>query len=272
MTRKPVVDGQFYPRSAEELRAGIESYTPEEAASEPALGLLSPHAGYTFSGPVAGKAFARAEVSERVVLLTPSHNFSSPPFALWTGGGWETPLGTAGMDQQVTSALAELPMVTVNDRPHVPEHSGEVVVPFLHYHRPDVRLSVVCITASAGLDDLLAFGSAVARVLTDCEARDSLVVASSDMSHESGAGALEVVDQNDPLAIEQMERLDPEGLYRTVRGNGITMCGVLPAAAMMQSVAERGGTAGELVARATSADAPMGRGSYVVGYAGMVFR
>ncbi|NIO12457.1 MAG: AmmeMemoRadiSam system protein B, partial [Xanthomonadales bacterium] len=174
--------GQFYPGIAEELRAAIESYTPADAAPEAVLGLLSPHAGYTFSGPVAGRTFARAQVTERVVMLTPSHNFSSPPFALWTGGGWQTPLGTAEMDQELTSALAELPMVSVNDRPHVPEHSGEVVVPFLQYHRPDVRLSVVCITASAGLEDLLAFGRAVAEALTGCAAAESLVVASSDMS------------------------------------------------------------------------------------------
>ena len=102
--------------------------------------------------------------------------------------------------------------------------------------------------------------------------RNALVVASSDMSHEDGPGALKIVNEHDPLAIAEMERLDPAGLVRVCSSEGITMCGVLPAAAMMASVRARGGSEGVLVHRATSADSPHGRGTYVVGYAGMIFR
>jgi AmmeMemoRadiSam system protein B len=203
--------------------------------------------------------------------MNPSHAYRSPAFALWTGGGWITPLGEIALHDELTSALAGLPMVTPADEPHLPEHSAEVVLPFIQCHRPDVRIAVICVTASASLADLKEFGAALPVVLASCGSEDALVVASSDMSHESGARALEIVNRNDPLAIEQMKRLDPDGLYRVCRQQSITMCGVLPAVATMASVAARGGNRGTLVSRATSADAALGSSTYVVGYAGMLF-
>ncbi|MHC5034519.1 MAG: AmmeMemoRadiSam system protein B [Planctomycetota bacterium] len=271
MSRKPVVAGQFYPGDRERLRSAIESFTPAGEEPEQALGVLCPHAGYPFSGPVAGKTFAAIRVPDAVVLLTPSHSYDRPAFALWTGGGWETPLGEFALHEDLTTAIAGLPLATPDDRPHVPEHSGEVIVPFLQYHNPRARIAVVCVTASARLEALKEFGSSLADVLARCGEEDAIVVASSDMSHESGAMALDVVNRNDPLAIAQMEELDPDGLYRVCRQEGITMCGVLPTVAMMASVLGRGGRQGTLVARATSADSPMGGGAYVVGYAGMIF-
>jgi len=271
MSRSPVVDGQFYPARESDLRKTIASVTPEIVERVDALGVLCPHAGYAFSGGVAGQTFARTTVPDAVLLLNPSHSYSSPAFALWTGGSWRTPLGEAALDERLTSALARLPYTTRDDRPHLGEHSGEVIVPFLQYHNPDVRLAVVCVTASARLEDLKMFGAAVPDVLAECGAEDALVVASSDMSHESGVHALETVQRNDALAVEAMRKADPEGLYGVCRREGITMCGVLPAVAMISSVLARGGGKGELTARATSADSPLGGGSYVVGYAGMLF-
>lgn len=272
MARAPVVAGQFYPAGAEELRSMIAGYTPAVEGRQEALGVLSPHAGYVFSGATAGRAFAQVRIPDTVILLTPSHRYPSPPCALWTGGPWETPLGEVALHEGVCSALAKLPMVTAEDRPHVPEHSGEVVLPFIQYHRPDVRMAVICVTQSATADQLLALGNGIGEVLGTCDEGDALVVASSDMSHEDGPQAEETVRRQDPLAIAEMERLDPSGLVRVCREKGITMCGVLPAAAMMACVKARGGTRGEVVHRATSADSPLGRGDYVVGYVGMVFR
>jgi len=272
MARKAVVDGQFYPADPARLRSTIESFTPSPQPKERALGVLCPHAGYPFSGPTASKVFARVEVPATVVLLNPSHSYDRPPFALWTGGNWETPLGEVELDEPLTAALAELPLVTADDRPHLPEHSGEVVLPFLQYHNPQVKIAVICVTASANLGALKKLGTSLADVLARAGEADALIVASSDMSHESGSAALETVNGNDPLAIARMEALDPDGLYRVCREKPITMCGVLPAVVMMAAVAARGGREGVLVARATSADSPLGRGSYVVGYAGMVFK
>jgi len=271
MARKPAVAGQFYPAEPERLRSAIESYTPAGEARKRALGALCPHAGYAFSGPTAGRLFGEVHVPETVLVLNPSHAYSQPAFALWTGGPWETPLGEVPLHEELTDALAELPQVTRDDRPHVREHSAEVILPFLQYHNPHVRIAVICITASASLGELKEVGGALSEVLDRVGEPRALIVASSDMSHESGYGALDVVNRNDPVAIARMERLDADGLYRVCRQQGITMCGVLPAVCMMMAVAARGATRGILVSRATSADSPLASPGYVVGYAGMMF-
>jgi AmmeMemoRadiSam system protein B len=272
MARKPAVAGQFYPDTERELRAAIASYCPADAVAEPALGAVCPHAGYVFSGPVAGRLFASVRVPDAVVLLMPSHHFDRPPFALWTDGAWQTPLGDMDIHPELTQALAALPMVTEDDRPHLPEHSGEVVVPFIQYRNPGARMAAVCVTVSAKLQALKEFGEALAGLLRDAGCADALVVASSDMSHEQGPQALATVQAGDSRAIEAMTGLDPERLYHVCRGEGVTMCGVLPATAALTASLARGAGEGRLVARATSADSPFGRGSYVVGYAGLVFK
>jgi AmmeMemoRadiSam system protein B len=206
-----------------------------------------------------------------VLLLTPSHNYAQPAFALWTGGEWETPLGSVALHEGLTAALSRCPHVTPADEPHRPEHSGEVVLPFLQYHNPGLQIAVLCVTASARLAALKEVGTFAAEALAEVGEPGALVVASSDMSHEHGAHALDVVRRNDALAIAEMEELDADGLYSVCRLESITMCGVLPAIAMMASAAARGGRQGTLVGRATSADSPLGGGDYVVGYAGMRF-
>lgn len=271
MARDPAVAGQFYPSDPDKLRSMIDDYTPDVSGKRKVLGALSPHAGYVFSGETAGQVFGSIEVPKTVILINPSHNYRQPPCALWTGGPWKTPLGEAELHSGLQAALEAVPVVTADDRPHGPEHSGEVVVPFLQYHQPDLRLCVICVTMSADYDDMRRLGEGIQQALVDKGEDDALVVASSDMSHERGSNALEIVDDHDPMAINQMEKLDPKGLVTTCQSNRISMCGVLPAAAMMVSVQERGGTTGELLARATSADSPHGQGSYVVGYAGMIF-
>ncbi|MHC4480339.1 MAG: AmmeMemoRadiSam system protein B [Planctomycetota bacterium] len=272
MSRKPVVAGSFYPADPRRLRAAIESFTPSGQGPQQALGVLSPHAGYVFSGHVAGKTFSAVHVPDAVVLLTPRHAYEPPALGLWTGGSWKTPLGEVALHEPLTDALAALPSVAADDGLHVSEHSGEVVLPFIQYHNPGARVAVVCVTPYAGLEELKEFGEALAGVLSECGEPGALVVASSDMSHERGARALEVVNRNDPLAIARMEALDPDGLYRTCLQQEVTMCGFRPAVAMMAAAGARGAREGVLIARATSADSPQGGGSYIVGYAGMIFR
>jgi hypothetical protein len=269
MTREPAVAGQFYPGNRAELQAMIERFTPQDVDARSVPGALTPHAGYVFCGGVMGRVFARVEVPETVLILNPGHRARRPAVALWPDEPWETPLGEVQLDTDLCDGLAELSMVSEDRRAHEGEHAGEVVLPFLQYHRPDVSVAVACITPEADLDDLMELGDSVAELAGEDD--DLLVVASSDMSHESGPDALEVVKQNDPKAIEKMEELDPEGLVEVCRTEDITMCGVLPAAVMMRSVRKRGGRAGTLLERATSADSPYGSPGYVVGYAGMTF-
>ena len=269
MVREPAVDGQFYPDNRAELESMIGRFTPEDAEQTSALGALTPHAGYLFCGDIMGRLFAGLQIPETVLILNPSHRARRPSVALWPGEAWKTPLGEVPHDGDLCADLAELPMVTEDRRAHRGEHAGEVVLPFLQYHQPDLRVAIACITPDAGLDELLKLGNSVAELAEERD--DLLVVASSDMSHESGPDAEDVVKENDPKAIEKMEQLDPKGLVKVCRDQNVTMCGVLPAAVMMQSVKARGGTAGTLVGRGTSADSPYSSPGYVVGYAGMRF-
>ncbi len=271
MIREPAVAGQFYPAAAASLRAEISRYSPDRDDKSPVHGVLCPHAGYVFSGPVAGAVFAAIEIPSLAVILCPSHRSCSPPFALWMGDAWKTPLGEVRIDAELSESLAALEYVSVNNQVHAAEHSGEVVLPFLQYHRPNVRIAVICICASASAGAVMELGRGIASCLAETGNDSALVVASSDISHEQGPGALDTVKRNDTLAVKQMERLDPSGLMGVCSENGITMCGVLPAAAMMESARARGGKEGRLILRSTSADSPHGRGDYVVGYAGMIF-
>jgi hypothetical protein len=272
MKRKTAVSGQFYPADEEQLRSMIGELSPKSGGTEEVLGVLSPHAGYVFSGATAATVFSNIKIPKTIVLLTPSHHYASPPVALWTGGAWETPLGEVQIHESLCDELGKLPGITPDDTPHIPEHSGEVILPFLQYHRPDIQLVAICVTQSATDTDVLRLGDNIYAALQDSGETDALVVASSDMSHEQGPNALERVRKQDPLAIGAMEKLDPQLLLNTCRKRSITMCGVLPAAAMMQSVKRRSGTRGVLIKQATSADSPYGHGDYVVGYAGMIFK
>jgi len=271
MMRKAAFAGQFYPSSGKKLRALISKYSPRVERKILVPGVLCPHAGYPFSGPVAAEVFAAVEVPPVALILNPSHNYYRPSFALWMGSSWETPLGETHIHKELSAELAALELVTEENRVHAPEHSGEVVLPFLKYHRPDIKIAVICVGAGAPEPAFRELGHGIAKCLEKAGAHDALVVASSDMSHEQGPGALDIVNKHDSLAIAHMEKLDPDGLVRECREKDITMCGVQPAAVMMHSVLARGGEKGNLIRRSTSAESPHGRDDYVVGYAGMVF-
>jgi hypothetical protein len=273
MVRSPAVQDRFYPGDPDKLRGMVQSFVDQaESEPRPAAGILVPHAGYVFSGEVAGKTFGAVDVPDTVLVLNPSHNYAHPKLALWTGGGWQTPLGTLALHDELTDALASLDGVTREDRVHLPEHSGEVVIPFIQVCNPDARIAVVCVTQSAELEDLEEFGRALPAIFADIGAQNALVVASSDMSHEDGPNSLKRVNEQDALVHEQLKAFSPEGVYRVCRENRVTMCGRLPAVGMMYSALERGAEEAVMAARATSSDSPYGGGDRVVGYTGMIFR
>lgn len=270
MKRNAAVAGRFYPGTAGEIREMLAGMVEEAPEKRRVFGALVPHAGYVFSGPTAGKVFGAIKVPDRVILLHPSHNYDYPPCALWPGGSWETPLGEVAVDAELTEAIGRIPGVIADEKAHLPEHSGEVIVPFVQYVRPEARMAFVCITRSCQYEGLKRLGEGLAKIVQDA-GEPVLIVASSDMSHEGGRGALEKVRAHDPMAIERMETLDAQGLLKECLRVPITMCGVRPAAAMIEAAKVLGATRGELLMRATSADSPYGRGDYVVGYAGMIF-
>ncbi len=265
MTRPPVVAGQFYPAAPDRLRALLDTYQPPDAAPRTVRGLIAPHAGYPYSGAVAGAAFGRAVVPDRVLLLGPNHTGLGARGAVSPASGWATPLGVAPVDQELAGALlAACPLLTADGAAHAREHSLEVLVPFLQHRNPGVRLVPVALALRTA-EEVLELGEAVAGVLARWP-EPVLLVASSDLTHyEPDRTARE----KDRLALERVLALDAPGLLATVAEHRITMCGAVPTAVLLTAAKGLGAAGGELARYATSGDVT-GDGARVVGYAGVL--
>lgn len=266
MIREPVVAGRFYPARPAELTDQLDGFlgAPQPAA---ALGVMVPHAGYPYSGAIAGMTFARVAIPQTVVLLGPNHHGRGAPAALWPSGGWKTPLGESAIDAELAQQLrAAIPLLQEDVVAHRLEHSLEVQLPFLQRLNPRVRIVPISI-GSLVLADLLALGSAIGRVLA-LLAEPPLLVASSDMTHYEPA---EVARHKDLQALDRVCALDPQGLYRTVRDGRISMCGVLPTVVMLAAVLELGARSVEVVRYGHSGETT-GESAEVVGYAGVIVK
>lgn len=267
MLREPAVAGQFYPASPQQLRTMVESYVDPQASPAPALVAVCPHAGYVYSGAVAGKVLSRVEVPRRVVVLGPNHRGVGAEAALMFRGGWLTPLGEVPLDQELGEKLLALSTLVEEDSlAHRYEHSLEVQVPFLQVLRRDFLLTPLCL-GGLRLDECLQLGRELARAVGELE-EPVLMVASTDMSHYISARQAEALDRK---AIDRILALDPAGLYDTVRSLGITMCGVLPTTVALAAALELGAGRAELV-EYTNSGAVSGDYDQVVGYAGLVIR
>jgi hypothetical protein len=268
--RPTAVAGRFYPGEAEELERQVTALLAagESAAARPAVravAVMAPHAGYMYSGGVAGRVFAGVEVPERVIVLCPNHTGLGRRIAVVPAGRFCLPGGDVPIDEELAAAvLAEVPGAEADREAHRFEHAIEVELPLLRARQP--RLGLVPIVL-AGLSEAeaLALGEGLHRAVARAGG-GALVVASSDMSHYLPD---EVARRVDHMALAPMLAFDPAGLYRTVRAHDISMCGFIPAAAALSYARLAGASAPELVAYATSGDAGGGR-QRVVGYAGVI--
>jgi AmmeMemoRadiSam system protein B len=272
--RHPAVAGRFYPRDPENLRKEVSTYlsqatsqATEKRESFRALGCIAPHAGYMYSGHVAGEVFARLEIPERCIVLCPNHTGVGRPLAIMSEGEWDTPLGHVPIDVSLAEILKQrFPALQEDSAAHRSEHAAEVELPFLQLRQPKLRF--VPIALGAGQFDVLEqLGVAIAEVIA-AQKEPIFMVASSDMNHyESDA----VTRAKDHLAIERVLALDPRGLYDVVTQQEISMCGFGPAVAMLTAATKLGAKSAELVKYATSGDVSGDR-EMVVGYAGVVVR
>src|SRR5579875_3653213 len=245
MIRLPAVAGRFYPAEPAILSRQLAEFTSAANEKTRAQGCVVLHAGYMYSGHVAGAVYAAIEVPRKCILLGPRHFPRGEPLSILTQGSFSTPLGQARIDEPLAAELArEYPRLREDAVAHEREHSLEVQIPFLQFVAGDFTfVPVVLATDRYGaMEDL---GLAVAKVI---------------------AGSSEPV-----RAIERILALDPRGLYDTVRNEGISMCGYAATTAMLVAMRELGATEGRLIRYATSADAGGDR-QQVVGYAGIVIR
>jgi hypothetical protein len=272
--RAAAVADRFYPSQRNRLLQLVDTLAPkparEEHEKERVHAVLVPHAGYAFSGRVAAAVFSRIRIPSVAAILCFNHRGHGATFALWPGTAWETPLGSAPIEEALARRLRdEFPRLELDGRAHEGEHSGEVQVPFLQYFRPDIRILPVSLNAwtdERGVDALKEFGAALARAVASL-GTETLVVASSDLNHYEREDTTYAKDE---VAINAMLTLDPDVLRNAVAREGVSMCGFAPAAAAMAYTRARGGEGGRLILHATSGDASGDR-ERVVGYAGIVF-
>ncbi|HLY76024.1 MAG TPA: AmmeMemoRadiSam system protein B [Planctomycetota bacterium] len=260
--RPPAVAGTFYPGLAETLRRELEVLIPE-APKEKALAVIVPHAGYAYSGRVAGAVYARVEVPQDVVLLCFNHRGYGPDFSIWPGGAWRTPLGDAPVSSDLAGRIqSAYPEAEYSEVGFLGEHSGEVQVPFLQKLRPDVRIVPVALSVGLGSAPALQdFGRALAGI-----PGDFLVVGSTDLNHYEDQ---ETTLAKDNAVIRAIEALDVTALVAAIRSQDVSMCGYAPTIATIAYARARGAAAAKTVMHATSGDVS---GDYdrVVGYAGMI--
>ncbi|MFH1652704.1 MAG: AmmeMemoRadiSam system protein B [Pseudomonadota bacterium] len=263
--RMPAVAGSFYPANRTELKDMVEGFIPKNVERQRAFGVISPHAGYVYSGAVAGKTFAQVEIPKQCIVLAPNHTGYGSKAAIMTDGAWMTPIGDVPVDSTIANKLLSKCSIIKNDSTaHIAEHSLEVQLPFMLTLQPELTIVPICLS-HLRVSECKEIGEAIADLIRS-EEKDILVVASSDMNHYESQKRTE---KKDNLAIEQVLKMDPEGLINTCSENGITMCGVIPTAVMLFAARKLGKKNAKLIAHQTSGDIS---GDYdaVVGYAGII--
>jgi hypothetical protein len=267
--RHPAVAGRFYPGDPDDLRTEAQGYlsqsTSSAVATKKAIGCIAPHAGYMYSGHVAGAVFSQIEIPQLCVVLCPNHTGMGRALAMMSEGSWETPLGEVPIDAEFSIALQQRFPVLHNDPvAHRAEHAAEVELPFLQLKQPSLRIVPIAL-GTGHFEVLEQLGMALADVIAR-RGDPVLIVASSDMNHyESDL----VTRAKDHRAIERILTMDARGLFDVVTQQNVSMCGFGPAVVMLTAARQLGAKSAELVKYATSGDVSGDR-EMVVGYAGVV--
>lgn len=261
--RKPVVAGRFYPGDPQELQQTIQSLLPDTAKT-PAVAVVSPHAGYIYSGELACKTIGSVDIPDTVILIGPNHTGLGAPFSL-SRQSWQIPTGTVNSNVEFCTLLSQKSsLITEDELAHSREHSLEVQLPILY--EINNCISIVPITVSGvSFESCRKFAEELAAVIIEY-GKPCLIVASNDMSHFNPREKAQVLDK---LALEKLLNFDASGLYNTVRTNHISMCGVIPVTISLMTTQLLGATTVKLIGY-TDSGAASGDTSSVVGYAGAV--
>ncbi|HUT69430.1 MAG TPA: AmmeMemoRadiSam system protein B [Desulfatiglandales bacterium] len=267
MIRQPAVANQFYPGTEKDLKKDLSRRIKEGKEREKVLALISPHAGYMYSGDVAGAVYSVAEITKDVVVMGPNHHGLGAPFAVMARGKWKMPSGDISINETLASLMIEESrLLRADDQAHITEHSVEVQLPFIQYIEPAVQF-VPVVLGMADYKTCEDLGKDMARAIKRY-GKPVVLIASTDMTHYESQ---ESAHQKDQLAMEKILAMDPAGLLDTVTRHNITMCGVIPTTVALIAAKELGATTAKKIAYATSGDVS-GDYSYVVGYAGFTIQ
>ena len=268
VVRRAAVAGSWYPGTASAINAEVDSYLETARAAPPAgrlVGLVSPHAGLRYSGPVAAYGYGLLrEVAGgpglTAVLVGPSHRAAFDGVAAQAGGAWETPLGRAPIDEEVSQAILDADPVVFDDPGvHREEHSLEMQMPFLQRLVPGLRL-VPLLMGSQSRREVEALAAALAKALAG---RRVLLVASSDLSHYQPAA---VANRLDAAVVDAVARFDEGALMARLETNHNVACGGGPVVAVMKAARSLGADRATVMKYGDSGDVGERDKSHVVGY------
>lgn len=272
--RRAQVAGSFYSGTKTALTGEIEGCfthplgpgrlpTLAQVGERKLVGLVCPHAGYMYSGPVAARSYfevASDGKPDKIVIIGPNHTGAGSGVSMMPEGIWETPFGQVEVDMEMATAISKASdIIDLDDRAHLYEHSIEVQLPFLQYVLKTKFDFVPICMMMQDLETSTEVGKAVGQAL---KGRDALIIASSDMTHYESA---EAAKRKDHLAIDAILALDDARLQETVESHRISMCGHGPVASMIAASKILNAKTAQLLGYSTSGDIT-GDNSGVVGY------
>ena len=275
--RLPCQAGSFYASSERALRKQIEECfrhnfgsralpNVREQGPRRAIALVSPHAGYMYSGPVAAKGYAYVADDGRpdiIVIVGPNHTGYGTGVSIMLGGVWRTPLGDVSINAELAKDVQRFSeFIDVDAGAHLYEHSIEVQLPFLQYVYGSFQFVPICMRMQ-DLEVSQDVGAAIARASAG---KNVLIIASTDLSHYESQS---IVEKKDSLALDAISRLDEEELQSVVEAHGISMCGYGPVSAAIVASKTLGAEKTVLLQHKTSGDMT-GDKRQVVGYASTV--
>jgi AmmeMemoRadiSam system protein B len=265
MRRTPAVAGQFYPADRDGLLAEIKKHISQTDEKKSVVGIVSPHAGFMYSGDTAGAVYSQIEIPETVILIGPNHTGDGRPVSVMTEGIWSMPLGDLPIDTELAKTICfASSRVHAGSKAHRYEHSLETQLPFLQYFRNEFKIVPICMMRTRFIN-CQEVSRAILMGIQKTK-RTVLLVASSDMTHYESHDRAALKDKK---AIDRILERDAEGLYNTVEKNHISMCGMSPVAVMLLCANEMGAHHSRLVKYMTSGEINGDR-SHVVAYAGMI--
>ncbi|MFQ5454686.1 MAG: AmmeMemoRadiSam system protein B [Nitrospirota bacterium] len=265
MRREPAVAGSFYSISPSALTEEVRGYIQEDIDKKEAIAAISPHAGFIYSGRVAGAVYSRIKLPELIILVGPNHTGRGHDVSVFSQAIWQMPNGQISIDEEFCSFLIERSeFAEIDTGAHIYEHSLEVQLPFIQYFNQNFKI-VPIIMRNNEIDVCHDLGEAIAGIVSESK-KTALIIASSDMTHYEPDSD---VREKDELAIDKMLQLDPEGLHNLIREKGISMCGYAPAAAVLFAALKLQAKETELVMYMTSGEINKDF-DRVVGYAGII--
>ena len=288
--RKPSAAGQFYEGVKDKLKERIEECFLDDRGpkSLPQItkgnkkirGLIVPHAGYIYSGSIAAHSYnilAKNGFADTFVILGPNHTGIGSGVSVMTDGSWLTPLGTIQINDKISKHIWK-DIIDKDENAHMYEHSIEVQLPFLQFIADKKKFNFIPICmAMQDYETSCEVGKIIAESLKQTSEK-CVIIASTDFSHAGfnymnsppeGIRVDKFAEEQDKLAIEQILKMNPEGLINTVYRNNISMCGYGPVASMLTAAKILGATKAELLKYGTSyevhpSDSCVGYGAIVV--------